>query len=644
MDKIVYQQSDVFVHTAVPGSTLYDDIIRGILSIFVNAEGTFMEWRPSAAYTPIEYEVHQVFSGSIEYGVVTTQEPKSLHNNTNTPPEDPKDSPYRILFNVEEIHSIRRSDPKLAWSYVLFIMKDGSMQPALHYHSGDIQEMISMLQRYIWLTRSPVNNRLFVVKEKDDAMESALNQFELFTDKPSGAISKLFNSTFYETLNSFSKVTNYVLSGMGQLELQERRPERRRANNKTNNNDDEFEFLHPDMPDQPGTIVPVAREEPLKPEEWCAFIDNDGIINNVQQLKARIFRGGVHRDIRCEAWKYLLGYHNFDSNYEEKRKRTERLREDYLRMKLQWESISSEQEARFAEFAQRKHLVEKDTDRTDRRLEFYAGDNNPNIKMLFDILMTYCMLNFDLGYVQGMSDLLAPILYLLNDEIETFWCFVGLMEMEERMFEISQDHMKKQLEDLGKLVKYLYPNFWLYLENHEASNLYFCFRWLLISFKREFDYKDVMTIWEALWAQSYSVNFKLFICCAILENEKDEMMKQSYDFNDILKHINMLSGRLDVNFILSRAESICLQLQQTDDLPDHIKDLITQTKNGAIIQQPSRAQSMSLVDTQDRQTQQDTSDRQAQQAALEDTSDRQAQGIRSDDSVVELIAETQSVF
>lgn len=30
---------------------------------------------------------------------------------------------------------------------------------------------------------------MFIVKEKDDAMESALNQFELFTDTPGGTIS-----------------------------------------------------------------------------------------------------------------------------------------------------------------------------------------------------------------------------------------------------------------------------------------------------------------------------------------------------------------------------------------------------------------------------------------------------------------------
>ncbi|XP_066923343.1 TBC1 domain family member 15-like [Clytia hemisphaerica] len=576
MDKLVYQQSDVFVHTAVPGSTFHDDIIRGTLTIYSDGEGTFVEWRPSTGFTPVEYEVHPVFSGSIEYGVVTTQEPLSIASSskeTNQPPP----VPYKITFNVEQIHSIRRSDPKLAWSYVLFYMKDHRSQPALHFHNGGIQEMISCLQRYIWLTRSSLNSRLFIVKERDDAMQSAVNQFELFTDKPVGAISKLFNNTFYDTLNNFSKVTNYVLSGMGQLDLQERRPER----SANGGNDDEFEFLHPDEPEiDLGTIIPVARGDPLQPEEWCAFFNNDGAITHAHKLKERIFRGGVHEDIKCEAWKYLLGFYKFDSTYEERGVRSKKLRDDYNRMKTQWESISVEQEKKFQEFSQRKQLVEKDVTRTDRKLEYFAGDDNPNVKKLFNVLMTYCMYNFDLGYVQGMSDLLAPILRLVEDEVETFWCFAGLMQMEERMFEISQDLMKTQLECLGKLIKFLYPNFWAFLEKKEAQNLYFCFRWLLISFKREFVYKDVMTLWEALWTQEYSMNFKLFICCAILEHEKDEMMKKNFDFNDILKHTNKLSCQMDVSFVLSRAESIVLQLKQADDLPDHIKDLITQSQDG----------------------------------------------------------------
>ena len=36
----------------------------------------------------------------------------------------------------------------------------------------------------------------------------------------------------------------------------------------------------------------------------------------------------------------------------------------------------------------------------------------------------------------------------------------------------------------------------LCIVQHGAEDLFFCFRWLLVSFKREFNYEDVMRIWE----------------------------------------------------------------------------------------------------------------------------------------------------
>ena len=50
--------------------------------------------------------------------------------------------------------------------------------------------------------------------------------------------------------------------------------------------------------------------------------------------------------------------------------------------------------------------------RTDRTLPYYAGDDNPNLDRLRDILLTYPFYNFDLGYCQGMSDLLSSILFV----------------------------------------------------------------------------------------------------------------------------------------------------------------------------------------------------------------------------------------
>lgn len=42
-------------------------------------------------------------------------------------------------------------------------------------------------------------------------------------------------------------------------------------------------------------------------------------------------------------------------------------------------------------------FTEKDVNRTDRTNRFYEGIDNPGLVLLHDILMTYCMYDFDLG-------------------------------------------------------------------------------------------------------------------------------------------------------------------------------------------------------------------------------------------------------
>ena len=51
------------------------------------------------------------------------------------------------------------------------------------------------------------------------------------------------------------------------------------------------------------------------------------------------------------------------------------------------------------------------------------------------------------------------------------------------------------------------------------------FRWVLIAFKREFPFDDVLRLWEILWTNYYSSNFVLFVALAILESHRDVIMR-----------------------------------------------------------------------------------------------------------------------
>jgi hypothetical protein len=90
-----------------------------------------------------------------------------------------------------------------------------------------------------------------------------------------------------------------------------------------------------------------------------------------------------------------------------------------------------ETSANFSPFYGVRH-VEKDVHRTDRNIPIFAGEDIPHpdpvhLEQMKDMLLTYNEYNKDLGYVQGMSDLLAPIYAVMQDDAIAFWGFVGFM-------------------------------------------------------------------------------------------------------------------------------------------------------------------------------------------------------------------------
>jgi hypothetical protein len=92
------------------------------------------------------------------------------------------------------------------------------------------------------------------------------------------------------------------------------------------------------------------------------------------------------------------------------------------------------------QFVDEKHRIDKDVHRTDRNIDFFAGEDlpnpdpqmavgtNENLEIMKDILVTYDFHNTTLGYVQGMSDLCAPMFVGMGDEAMAFWGFVSFMD------------------------------------------------------------------------------------------------------------------------------------------------------------------------------------------------------------------------
>ena len=99
-----------------------------------------------------------------------------------------------------------------------------------------------------------------------------------------------------------------------------------------------------------------------------------------------------------------------------------------------------------------------------------------------------------------MSDLLSPVLMIMQDEAHAYVCFCALMNRLKKNFMADGIAMTKMFQHLSEGLTYYDPEFFAYLKINQADDLLFCYRWLLLEMKREFAFEDSLQVLETLWA------------------------------------------------------------------------------------------------------------------------------------------------
>ncbi|CAG7826966.1 unnamed protein product, partial [Allacma fusca] len=207
------------------------------------------------------------------------------------------------------------------------------------------------------------------------------------------------------------------------------------------------------------------------------------------------------------------------------------------------------------------HRIDKDVKRCDRNYWYFTEGN---LDKLRNVMCTYVWEHMDIGYVQGMCDLAAPLLVILDDEAEAYGCFRRLMERMSANFPTGGGAMDAHFANMRSLLQVLdHDLFALIRQNGDYTHFYFCYRWFLLDFKREFCYDDVFLVWETIWAarQVTSSDYVLFLALALLNYYRDIILSNSMDFTDIIKFFNEMAERHDAKIILQIARTLVLQLQ-----------------------------------------------------------------------------------
>ncbi|KAJ0105475.1 hypothetical protein Patl1_17417 [Pistacia atlantica] len=199
---------------------------------------------------------------------------------------------------------------------------------------------------------------------------------------------------------------------------------------------------------------------------------------------------------------------------------------------------------------------------------------------LVAILEAYALYDPEIGYCQGMSDLLSPIASVMEEDHEAFWCFVGFMKKARHNFRLDEVGIRRQLSIVSKIIKGKDIHLYRHLEKLEAEDCFFVYRMVVVLFRRELTFEQTLCLWEVMWADQAAIRAGIAksawgrmrlrapptddlllyaIAAGVLQRRKLIIEKYS-SMDEIMRECNSMAGHLDVWKLLDDAHDLVVTL------------------------------------------------------------------------------------
>ncbi|KAK9756881.1 hypothetical protein RND81_01G127000 [Saponaria officinalis] len=392
---------------------------------------------------------------------------------------------------------------------------------------------------------------------------------------------------------------------------------------------DTFYPIRPECQDSvPKPRFKLRAGKTLSERRWNASFSQEGHLDIASVLR-RIQRGGVHPSIRGAVWEFLLGCYDPNSTFDDRSLIRQRRREQYDELKAECQKMvptigsgkflttpiitddgqpienaegangaayysqqgGSDDPSSHKKVIQWKQVLPQiglDVVRTDQALVFYQTESNQ--AKLWNILAIYAWLDSDVSYVQGMNDICSPMVILLENEADAYWCFERAMRRLRDNFKTSATSIGVQarLSTLSAIIKVVDPKLHQHLEDLDGGEYLFAFRMLMVLFRREFSFVDALYLWELMWAMEYNPNtfllyetsaadattanlnekmlkrygkferynvrtgckdyqsaLAVFLAASILENKHKRILKEAKGLDDVVEILGDVTGNLD---------------------------------------------------------------------------------------------------
>ncbi|TVU08833.1 hypothetical protein EJB05_42248 [Eragrostis curvula] len=251
------------------------------------------------------------------------------------------------------------------------------------------------------------------------------------------------------------------------------------------------------------------------------------------------------------------------------------IRLDAIRSNTEWIMFSRDQ----AEVSKEKALQcaasvgLKDYDHLEPCMIYHAA-------RLVGLLEAYAVYDPEIGYCQGMSDLLSPIIAVMEEDDEAFWCFVGFMRKARHNFRLDEVGIRRQLKIVSQIIKRKDSHLYRHLQKLQAEDCFFVYRMVVVLFRRELSFEQTVCLWEVMWADQAAIragigrstwgrirlrapptdDLLLYAIAACVLQRRKLIIEKYSSMDEILRECNSMAGQLDVWRLLDDAHDLVVNL------------------------------------------------------------------------------------
>jgi hypothetical protein len=340
--------------------------------------------------------------------------------------------------------------------------------------------------------------------------------------------------------------------------------------------------------------------------EWNGLFDNEGRLRDPERFRERLFFEGIESRLLVRALPFILSVFPWDSTEKERRVLKAELAREYEIFEKQCQGYLPCQMAANKNRAASFRVIKHDVERTDRSEVAFSHNDSTGLKMVDRILKCFCVYDPTVGYLQGMNDLLVPILLTYfpkwNEESrpidgngdligdwetrlpEMFWALDGLFRKVNHtslLRDVNAQVLRIALQ-VERVVRRLSPLACLWLHRYRLMHMQWALADFIILFKRSVP--DVWPIWVQINASPDPCNWPTLMMGALLILTFDQISRfPDPSMSVIMEEFPRMIQAIDQK-TLARFTHFIFETMKTDD--EFKRDMISPAGSDVNVESP----------------------------------------------------------